>query len=102
MNKAYVDATLKMAELHADFVIGFITQHALASDSNWIYFTPGIHLATQGDPLGQQYISPKTAIIENGTDVIIVGRGIIAAKNPLDEARRYRETGFLAYLERLN
>ena len=36
-----------------------------------------MRLEAGGDGLGQQYHTPQTAIGENHTDVIIVGRGII-------------------------
>ncbi len=97
MDEDYMQATLKMAEQYPDFVIGFITQHALTSDSRWINLTPGIKLETGTDALGQQYNTPESAILEHGTDVIIVGRGIIAAKSPIEEAKRYRESGWKAY-----
>ena len=100
MTKAYAEATLKMAEQYPDFVIGFITQHALSTDPHWINFTPGVKLAVGSDTLGQQYVTPETAITEHGTDVIIVGRGILAADNPLNEARKYRDAGWTAYLAR--
>jgi uridine monophosphate synthetase len=97
MDEAYMQATLKMAEQFPEFVIGFITQHALTSDSRWINLTPGIKLETGTDALGQQYNTPESAILEHGTDVIIVGRGIIAAESPLTEAKRYRTAGWKAY-----
>jgi uridine monophosphate synthetase len=100
MDKDYMARTLKMAEPFSDFVIGFITQHALSTDPHWINMTPGVSLATSGDKLGQQYVTPQKAIGENGSDIIIVGRGILAAKDPLNEARLYRQQGWDAYLAR--
>lgn len=100
MTREYVQETLKIAEQFADFVIGFITQHALSNDPHWINFTPGVKLEAGGDKLGQQYTTPETAIIEQGSDVIIVGRGIIAADDPLTVAKLYREQGWESYLKR--
>ena len=97
MNADYVKRTLEMAETFSDFVFGFITQHALSPDPRWINFTPGIKLNIGSDALGQQYITPEKAIRENGTDIIIVGRGIIAADDPVAEAKAYRERGWEAY-----
>lgn len=100
MDNDYIQNTLKVAEQFADFVIGFITQHALSTDPHWINLTPGVKLHDGQDKLGQRYMSPKKAILEQGADVIIVGRGIIAADDPLAEARQYREQGWNSYLKR--
>lgn len=100
MDKNYMQATLQMAQKYPDFVAGFITQHALSTDDCWINLTPGIKLEPGTDALGQQYNTPESAILENGTDVIIVGRGIITAENPATEARRYRARGWDAYCRR--
>jgi uridine monophosphate synthetase len=97
----YTQKTVQMAEQFSDFVIGFIAQHKLSENPNWIYFTPGIQFAGKNDGLLQQYISPDQAITQNGTDIIIVGRGIIQANDPLSEAKKYREAGWKAYLENL-
>ncbi len=101
MDADYVAQTLMMAKDHSDFVIGFVTQHNVASEPHWINFTPGVKLSTGGDALGQQYVTPELAIIEHGADVIIVGRGILQAKDPLAEAIKYREAGWKAYLRRM-
>lgn len=101
MDAAYVKNTLKMAEQFPHFVFGFITQRALSPDPHWINLTPGVKLESGTDKLGQQYVTPEKAIIENGTDIIIVGRGIIAAKDPLAEAKIYRQRGWEAYQKRM-
>lgn len=100
MDQAYIDKTLLMAEKFADSVIGFITQRVISSDPHWINCTPGVKLAVGTDKLGQQYVTPKQAIADNGTDIIIVGRGIISAADPVAEAERYREEGWKAYIDR--
>lgn len=102
MTPDYMQQTLKMAEQFPEFVIGFVTQHAISSNPQWINFTPGVKLEAGSDQLGQQYDTPAKAIIDRGTDVIIVGRGIIAAQDPLAEARLYREAGWQAYQVRCN
>lgn len=98
MNSLYQSATLDMANRHRDTVFGFITQRNLSSDPTYINLTPGIKCEVGFDALGQQYITPEKAIIENGTDIIIVGRDIIADKDPLAKAKLIREQGWGAYL----
>ena len=100
MNAEYIQNTLQMAEQFADFVIGFITQHALSKDTHWINLTPGVKLEAGTDTLDQQYVTPEKAILEHGSDIIIVGRGIIKANEPLEAARLYREAGWESYLKR--
>ncbi len=103
MNADYMQQTLHMAMQHADFVVGFITQHAIASaNATWINFAPGIKLNPGIDQLKQQYVTPEQAILERGIDVIIVGRDIIHAKNPMNTARSYREAGWAAYQKRIS
>ncbi len=97
----YTEKTLKMAEKNNDFVIGFITMKKLLNDPKFINFTPGVKLVEGGDNLGQQYNTPEKVIKENGSDVIIVGRGIYEADDPLSEASKYKEAGWKAYKERL-
>lgn len=94
----YVQQTVAMAEQFPEFVMGFIAQRKLSDHPGWIYMTPGIQFAGKSDGLGQQYISPQQAITQNGTDVIIVGRGIIKASDPVSEAKKYRDAAWEAYL----
>jgi uridine monophosphate synthetase len=98
LDAAYAQKTLAMAEQFPEFVIGFIAQHKLNDDPRWIYMTPGIKFSEGKDALGQQYNTPEMAIIEKGTDIIIVGRDIINAANPLEAAKKYRAAGWKAYL----
>ncbi len=57
---------------------------------------PGVQIGSNGDNLGQQYISPQQAV-ENGADCIIVGRGIIAAEDVAQTAAEYRKIAYDAY-----
>lgn len=101
MDMAYIQNTVKMAEKYQDFVFGFITQRAIAADPHWINMTPGVKLESGTDLLGQQYVTPEQAIIEHGSDIVIVGRGIIAANDPLSAAKKYRRHAWDAYLKRM-
>lgn len=93
----YVCETLKMANDHKDFVIGFISQTNITDNPHFLLMSPGIQLEIGGDKLGQQYKTPEQAI-ENGTDIIIVGRGIFEADDPLATAKLYKKRAWKAYV----
>jgi len=59
-------------------------------------------MADDGDSLGQRYHSPRDVILTHRTDVIIVGRGIRAARDPAAAAKQYRDAGYQAYLDLLH
>lgn len=96
----YSEKTIQMATQNKDFVIGFITTKKLINDPSFINFTPGVKLATSGDALGQQYLTPEKVILENQSDIIIVGRGIYEAENPKEVAEKYKMAGWNAYLKK--
>lgn len=96
---AYTEASISMAKHYPDFVMGFIAQHQLTENPGLIHMTPGVQSdAKAADDLGQHYISPEQAITQNGTDIIIVGRGIYQAKDPAAKAQHYRKLAWKAYL----
>lgn len=97
----YTDASIEMAKAHRDFVIGFITTRQLVDDLTFINMTPGVQLAEGGDAFGQQFATPVTVITKNKSDIIIVGRGITGSADSLIEAKKYRKTGWQAYLNRI-
>jgi uridine monophosphate synthetase len=99
----YTKACLEQARLHRGFVMGFIAQQCLNEqpDDIFITMTPGVQLSAGGDGMGQQYNTPSLVVGEKGTDVIIVGRGILAAPDRTKAAREYQKQGWEAYLARV-
>ncbi|KAK0191092.1 orotidine monophosphate decarboxylase [Armillaria mellea] len=112
---SYTEDAVRMARAHRDFVIGFIAQRRMdrigasendsTEDEDFLVLTPGVGLDTKGDTMGQQYRTPREVVLESGCDVIIVGRGVYGEDYHLtdkiaEQAKRYREEGWAAYLER--
>ncbi|CAL8265996.1 unnamed protein product [Lota lota] len=97
----YTQSVLKMAEEQSDFVLGFICGSKISKKPQFIHMTPGVQMQAGGDGLGQQYTSPEEVIATKGSDVIIVGRGILGASNWAAAAESYRKAGWDAYVKRL-
>ena len=109
MTPAYAQQCLVAARAHPDFVVGFIAQRALNEipEDNFVSMTPGVSLPSlaeevasgkgAGDGLGQQYRTPARVVAGDGCDVVIVGRGILGAKDRAREAERYRAAAWEAY-----
>lgn len=119
----YTRRTVEMARKHADFVMGFVAMRRVDEDpetaaldniesskddqADFVIMTPGVGLDSKGDGMGQQYRTPDEVIRQSGCDVIIVGRGIYGSgegrpnEDIVREAKRYRDAGWKAYLDRL-
>lgn len=105
----YTKKAIELAEQYSDFVIGFIgnggqvdklKQLTNKLNKQFIVLTPGVKLSGGGDALKQQYSTPAD-VISAGSDVIIVGRGIYGADDPLASAKEYRQQAWNAYQTRL-
>lgn len=93
---AYSQAAVQMAKYYKECVMGYICQERLDDSPGVIHMVPGVSLSAEGDDQGQRYRTPEKAI-EEGGDLIIVGRGICTAKDPLTEAKRYRKAAWDTY-----
>jgi len=92
----YTKTALRWAEKHSDFVMGFICTRRLSDNPEFVHMMPGIKISGSGDALGQQYLSPDSAV-QRGADVLIVGRGITESHDPVGAARQYQQAGYEAY-----
>jgi orotidine 5'-phosphate decarboxylase subfamily 1 len=97
MSPDYTEKTVRFAEENSDHVIGFICQNRQSEDLRFINMTPGVSLSESRDELGQQYRTPRQAIVEEECDIIIVGRGIIGSSDIQATARQYRSAAWAAY-----
>ena len=95
----YTKAAVEIAKAHADYVIGFISLSCLVDDPQFVHMTPGVQLTAGHDVLGQQYLTPSD-VIKRGSDIIIVGRGIYQAADPVKEAIAFKEEAYRAYMLR--
>lgn len=109
LNEGYTKACVEIARAHKDFVMGYIAQESLntTAEDQFVTLTPGCQLPpddkgeVKGDGLGQQYNTPDRLVGELGTDIILVGRGILKAASPVEEAERYRQKAWAAYEARI-
>lgn len=91
---------LSVAESHP-MCVGIVAQDLTIKDEfNMVKLTPGVHIGKTTDGMGQNWKHP-TQVMASGTDILIVGRGIVA--EPADRweevTKHYKETGYSAYLD---
>lgn len=98
IDETYTEKTIDLAKLNPKKVAGLITQHR--TDPSMLNLTPGIHLDRVKN--GRQgYRTPREAVM-NGSDILIIGRGIYMADEPVEQCIRYKEVGWSALQEREN
>lgn len=108
----YQEKTLAMARSREwrGFVMGFIAMKEVGGggdgeeeeeEEDFIVMTPGVGLRVGGDGLGQQYRTPEEVVGRDGCDVVIVGRGIVGADDPVAVGEVYRERSWRAYEGRI-
>ncbi|MBX7066382.1 MAG: orotidine-5'-phosphate decarboxylase [Parachlamydiales bacterium] len=98
---AYTKKAVAMAEKYPETVMGFICLHSLTKDPGMLHLTPGVKLEPGKDALGQRYRTVDEILIKNKSDIIIVGRDITHAKNPIEAAAIYRKRGWECYVQTL-
>ncbi|KAL8993221.1 MAG: hypothetical protein Q9169_006504 [Polycauliona sp. 2 TL-2023] len=113
LNTEYTKACISAAREHRDFVLGFIAQENLNADKKdeFLVFTPGVGFPpdvqnrtgenNKGDGMGQRWRGPREVVRDEGADVVIVGRGVVNAKDRVSEAERYRREAWRGYEERV-
>ena len=97
ISSEYTRATVEMASEYNDCVVGLICQNGCDKPDSLLCLTPGVRIGeVQGDNLSQTYIDPSKAVLERGTDLLIVGRGILQADDRIETAKLYSRVGYQA------
>ncbi|KAL8779473.1 MAG: hypothetical protein Q9213_006927 [Squamulea squamosa] len=110
----YTKTCVSAARDHKDFVLGFVAQENLNTDKDddFLVFTPGVGFPPEenhevaskgkhGDSMGQRWREPGAVVRDEGADVVIVGRGVVNARDRASEAERYRRDAWRGYEERI-
>lgn len=99
----YREQTVNMALKYPSLVTGFVCQNKdTFKDPGLIQLTPGVQLESSKDDLGQVYNTPEKVILENGADVVVVGRGIVSSKSPETQAVVYKDSLWKCYMKRVS
>lgn len=91
----YTEKVLQAVRNYPELVLGVITREKLLDDG-FVHVCPGVKLQEGSDHLGQTHVMPRK-VMENGVDVILVGRGIYQASQPGTEVVKYRTEAWMAY-----
>lgn len=90
----YSQKSVNMALEFKDIVVGIICQIRHENVSCFLSLTPGVRIGVDTDSFDQRYTDPTTVMLERGTDIVIVGRGILQAKIRSEAAKLYRDKAF--------
>ena len=58
--------------------------------------TPGVHLQVSDDGADQKYVTPETAVMTRGADIVIVGRGVTQARDVEAAVVKYKHQAWSA------
>ncbi|XP_034949053.1 uridine 5'-monophosphate synthase [Chelonus insularis] len=95
----YIKESLSLSA-QSDLVVGHVCQSNIFNDLGLIQLTPGVKLETSTDNLGQQYNTPES-VVNNGADIVVVGRGITEAPDQLKAILEYKTQLWTAYKKRI-
>lgn len=90
-----VEKAVQWAQKYRDCIIGFIGRTVKSPDPAMLLATPGVSGERGNDRLGQQYMTPEEAM-NNGSDIIIVGRNVVQAASPVATAEELRRRAWTA------
>jgi len=96
----YIKRAILAAETASDLVVGLVCQSNLSTHPEMLQLTPGVHLSSNSDSLGQQYKDPQT-VINAGADLAVVGRGITESSSVITAVLSYKEALWEAYEKRV-
>ena len=97
LDEDYSARTLWLARMYPKLVSGFIGQDKKTDvDESFLLLTPGVNRLVAEDKLDQRYKTPQQAI-KDGSDIIIVGRGIIQSEDMKKEAEIYQKLAWQEY-----
>ncbi len=96
---AYARKALQLGEKYPETVMGFICLKKLSRSPGMIHFTPGVKMDSGKDSLGQKYRTIDEVLTRNQSDLIIVGRDITNALDPIKQAKLYQKKAWDAYLK---
>lgn len=96
----YTKAAVKVAEASSNLVVGLVCQSNLSARPEMLQLTPGVHLSSNGDSLGQRYNDPQS-VVNAGADLAVVGRGITESSEWLTAALNYKRSLWKAYEKRV-
>lgn len=103
IDSKYTKASVNLAEAYPNLVVGVVCQSPLFRDRpELIQLTPGVHLESKNDHLGQQYNGPEVVVLEKGCDVAVVGRGITKATDRGAAAQKYKTILWDCYIKRIS
>lgn len=91
---SFTKKAVQMAQKNDDFVMGFITLRKLCNHPGMVHMTPGVKLEAGRDLLGQRYRTIEEVLGKNQSDIVIVGREITQALDPLKMAQEVRKRAY--------